>query len=443
MRHSAIATLTAAFLGCGALTGLPLYGAQAAEQPSVEISLTEGLKEATDENRLVKIASYNPAMASADVSAAYSRFLPSVNATAGQTWLAYQPGAIVGQNSFFTANRSSFSYGFTATQTLYDFGARSARYQAAKTSEESAKLDLQRIRNFIAFDFISAYFSLLETGKLVNTVEKELDSLNGHVQTARSLYEQGVITKNDLLQANVKMSDTRQRLIAVRNQRSLAVSSLNTILGRPLGTDLKPAEVGYDLTTPYSLRQAWDAAGERRREVAMIANEITVAELEERAKNSGYFPTIFASGGYNYGENKYQLHQDNWSLTLGLNLNLFSGGLTKAEIAKIRHRREQLMEQKRKLLDDIRLEVEQWYRNEVNAKERVTVTKDATEQAEENLRITRVRYQEGVGTATDVLDAISLRTIAETNYFRALYDMRRAHAGLLHAIGDDLASVYK
>ncbi len=56
-------------------------------------------------------------------------------------------------------------------------------------------------------------------------------------------------------------------------------------------------------------------------------------------------------------------------------------------------------------------------RDEQNARERIAATKDAIAQAEENLRITRVRYQEGVGTATDVLDAITLRTLSETNYY--------------------------
>ncbi len=424
-------------LGCLLATCL------ASESGLQEITLAGGLKEATAESRLVKIASYNPEIVAADVAAAFSRFLPTVNATAGQTWLAYQPGAIVGQNSFFTANRSSFSYGVTATQTLFDFGARSSLHQAAKTSLESAKLDFRRVRNAVALDFVTAYFTLLEIEKMEAVAAKEVESLSSHMQVAHALYEAGAITKNDLLQAKVKLSDSRQRLITVRNHRALAVSSLNTILARPLGAPLKATEVSYELTTSFSLQQAWDMAVERRNEVAVFSSEITALELQERAKKAEYFPKLFASGGYAYGENRYQLHQDNWSLMLGLNMNIFSGGLTKADASKIRQRREQLIEQKRKLLDDIKLEVEQWHRNELNAKERVAATKDSVEQAEENLRITRVRYKEGVGTATDVLDAITLRTTAETNYFRALYDMRRFHAGLLHAVGDDLVAAYE
>jgi outer membrane protein TolC len=77
------------------------------------------------------------------------------------------------------------------------------------------------------------------------------------------------------------------------------------------------------------------------------------------------------------------------------------------------------------------------------ARERISVTKDVVGQAEENLRIDRVRYSEGVGTATEVLDAVALLTIAETNLYRSVYDFKRAEAGFVYSIGKDLPEVYK
>ncbi|HXX54075.1 MAG TPA: TolC family protein, partial [Thermodesulfovibrionales bacterium] len=69
--------------------------------------------------------------------------------------------------------------------------------------------------------------------------------------------------------------------------------------------------------------------------------------------------------------------------------------------------------------------------------------KDAVGQAEENLRINKVRYEEGVGTATEVLDAVTLLTTAETNQYRALYDFRRAEASIYYSMGKDLLEVYQ
>jgi outer membrane protein TolC len=181
----------------------------------------------------------------------------------------------------------------------------------------------------------------------------------------------------------------------------------------------------------------------QRPEIKIVDKNLKINELRETAKRSEYLPTFFADGGYNYSKNQFMIHEDNWSLVFGLNINLFSGGSTKSEISKIKLLSEQIREEKNKLLEDIRLEVERYYLDERSARDNVITTKDAIRQAEENLRINKVRYEEGVGTATDVLDAIALLSMAEKNYYKALYDMRRAHAGLLYATGDDLTLAYK
>jgi outer membrane protein TolC len=192
-----------------------------------------------------------------------------------------------------------------------------------------------------------------------------------------------------------------------------------------------------------AIENAWAFAEKQRIEVSIIDQELKAAGFEETVKKSDYFPKFFVQGGYNYAENRYQLHEDNWSLIMGVNLNIFSGGSTKAEVSKARYKRERLLEQRNKLVDDIKLEVEKNYLDMRNADEKIKVTKDAVGQAEESLRINKVRYEEGIGTATDVLDAITLLTTSETNYYRAVYEFKRAEAGFMYALGRDLASAYK
>jgi outer membrane protein TolC len=126
-----------------------------------------------------------------------------------------------------------------------------------------------------------------------------------------------------------------------------------------------------------------------------------------------------------------------------MGINLFQGGITRAELKKNESQRLRLVEEKNKLIDDIKLEVEKYLLNVGTAKERVEVTKDSVQQAEENLRINRVKYEEGAGTATDVLDAVTLLIVAETNNYKSVYDLRRAEAAVLYAIGTDLSEVYK
>ena len=126
-----------------------------------------------------------------------------------------------------------------------------------------------------------------------------------------------------------------------------------------------------------------------------------------------------------------------------MSVNLFSGGATKAEVARIRSQQDQVLKQRAKLVDDIKLEVQAYVLDLNNARERIQVNRGAADQAQENLRINRVRYDAGEGIATEVLDAVTLLTTAETNYIRAIYDFRRSEAGMYYAVGKDLREVYR
>ncbi|HKZ57038.1 MAG TPA: TolC family protein [Thermodesulfovibrionales bacterium] len=408
------------------------------------LTISEGLRLATDNNRLIKIASLNKNIASSDISIARSKLLPIINASLRQTYLSHQPGAMFGQDRdrVFISQKEYLSYGINLYQTIYDFGANISRYEASKTFLDVTNLDIARIRNLVALDFINTYFDLLETEKMIELAEKEVERFESHLKVAQSLYAEGTITKNGLLQAEVMLSDAKQRLLTMKNRKAIDISRINTILARPINEDLQVVDVPMDISQGVELEKAWEMAEKQRREVKIIDHELKIIDLEEKAAKSEYYPKLFAQGGYNFTENLYQFPEGNWSVILGIDLNLFSGGSTKAEVSKVLHRREQLLEEKRKLMDNIKLEVEKSYLDLKNALEKILVTKGAANQAEENLRINKIKYEEGIGTSTDVIDAITLLTLAETNYCRALYELRRAQAELRYATGSDLVSVY-
>ena len=409
------------------------------------LTLSDGIRLAVENNRSIKINEQEELISEADTLIARSPMLPSVNASLSQTFLTEQPEAIFGLQTVPTAERDFFSYSLSVQQILYDFRKSAARYEASRLVLNTRRLDTVRIRNLVALDFVTGYFDLLEAEKMMLVAQKEVERLESHYRDTETMYEEGVITKNELLQAEVRISDARQRLLTAVNLRALTASRLNNIISRPLKTDLQTADVNspsFDISA-VDLEGAWQTAERQRPEIGIVDETLTALDLEKTAVRAEYFPEIFAKGGYDYTENQYQLHEGNWSLILGMHINLFNGGGTSAEILKTGHKMEKLIEQKNKLIDEIRLEVERYILDSKTAREKIAVTENAVAQAEENLRINRTRYEEGVGTATDVLDAVTLLTTAETNYYRAVYDLRKAEAGVIYATGQDLSEVYK
>ncbi len=288
------------------------------------------------------------------------------------------------------------------------------------------------------------YFDLLEAEKVVTVAQQEVARLEAHKRDAQNLYDAGSITKNDLLQAEVRLIDGTQRLLNANNARALAASKVNNLLVRPLSKPLQVVDIEFKPEPPpFTMDEAWDKALKDRPEMLIANGTIKALKFTETARKADYYPTIFVNGGINYSQNQFLFHQTNYSATLGMNVNLFEGGATQAAVAKIKYQEDQTLKQRNKLEDDIRLEVERHILDLNNARARIDVNKSATDQAQENLRINKVRYDAGEGIATEVLDAVTLLTTAEINYIRAIYDFRRAEAGMYYAVGTDLREVYR
>lgn len=327
---------------------------------------------------------------------------------------------------------------------LWDFKGTLSIYKASKKIQETRQLEYKRTKNYVALLFALGYFDLLESEKMITVAEKETEMLDAHLAMAKNLYHEGVITKNDLLQADVRLSDARQKLLTAKNIRKITASRLNTMLSRPLSSSLDAEEIAGPIAGPMiDLEKAMDKAEKDRYEIRMVDVALEAVTLEATAKRSEYYPRFFVEGGYNYLRNKYALYDGSWSVMGGMSINLFSGGATQAGLDKIKREKDKLTIERRKLIEDIRFEVERYYLELDNAREKVKVTKDATSQAQENLRINKVKYAEGEGKATDVIDAITLLTVAETNHYRSQYELLRAEASLMYAMGRDLVEVYK
>ncbi len=71
------------------------------------------------------------------------------------------------------------------------------------------------------------------------------------------------------------------------------------------------------------------------------------------------------------------------------------------------------------------------------------VTKEAVAQAEENVRLYREKYADGSATSTEVLDSITMQKNAQTNYYRADYELKRSYARLMYSMGINMAMIYE
>jgi outer membrane protein len=402
------------------------------------LTLSEAFQMAWKENANLKVSRLQELIAEQERVRARSGFLPSLKANTIQQ-IYDDPRKYVFPGSGFPAftflNRNYWESTLTAEQTLYDFGATPSRYKKAVIGKEVAQLETQANRDDIFLLVAQTYFQVLRAEKLKIIADQEVTQLRDHLKIAKDLYEFGVVTNNDVLQAEVALADAKQRLISVQNAITNTQGSLDKLIGQPIHTMHKLQDENITPVPDLNLQDATQAALDARSDLKAAEGRMQQGEKTITESRAGHFPRLYAMGGQYYQQSRYALHETQWFAILGLNWKIFSGFDTQAQVAEARERVNQLTVQKKDLAEQIKLEVQNAYLGLKETAERIAVTKDAVNQAEENLRLNEERYKEQVGTATDVIDAQTLLTRIRVNYNNAIYDHQVQKAQMLRAIG--------
>jgi len=242
------------------------------------------------------------------------------------------------------------------------------------------------------------------------------------------------VTRNDLLQAEVQLANSKQQRLMAANRVENGWLFLNYLTGRPstFRADLEEAPPADSL--PNDGDKGFSP--ENRAEIKALRQGITADEMAVKESRSHYFPELFARLGADYVENDRVQEQVILYATVGLRVNLFDGLATTSRLRQAVQSRSRSEEQLRQVEAGIRLEYDTAANDARIAAERILTSVQSVRQGEENLRINKDRYQEHVGTATDVIDAQTLLTKTKTEYYRAVFDHQVAVARIKKAKGE-------
>jgi outer membrane protein len=166
-----------------------------------------------------------------------------------------------------------------------------------------------------------------------------------------------------------------------------------------------------------------------------LSKQIEALEKNAAAQKAITGPQLFLSGGTEYTENSHQIHENLWSANISLSWDIFDGNIARHKSSATLKRAASVKEQQMNYASMIRLDVHRTWLKMQESKELIKVAEDALNQAEENLKVSRNRYQEGVGTNTDVLNAESLRIDSRVNYENAYYNFGLTIMRLKRATG--------
>lgn len=399
------------------------------------LTLKECLEKADKNHPALKTAVWDSRIAAENIRFTSASNFPRIDARAAYTMQQSAQAVVIDGITAETQEPDFASAGIALDYTLYDFGRRSARNSQARLVAGAATDRHTAFRSDIALQVIETYFSVLELNRLSAAADEEVKQVEQHRRVAVALYEEGVVTRNDVLQADVRLAAARQNLLALNNRRQNQWLLLNYQTG---------AEHSYraELDENTSMGNRDVPAGTvsadvgSRKEVQALRKQVKAEDAEVRISASAFYPEVFTRLSMDYVQNDKVREETIMAALIGVRINLFDGFASVSTREKAMLARSRAEDELRQTEAGIRLEIATAANDARVSKERIAVNEAAITQSEENLRINRERYQERVGTATEVLDAQTLLTQARRDYYRALYDYQVAAARLKRATGE-------
>jgi len=410
-----------------ALTGLLLLATAAAADT---VTLADCLKLAASRNPALAVTRHDEKIAAESITEAESGAYPRIDIQGGYTAQLGPQAVKIGP---LTQETQQADYGFANLaiyQTLYDFGRTFERRRQASLRRESVAAGYRAQEQELFLQVVRAYYGILEQEQLLQTAEDEIRQREDHLRVARILFEQGVVTRNDVLQADVKLAASRQQRLAAGNALANGWLTLNYLTGQPA-----PFRGELSATPDATAPRESTADVSLRAELVAQQKQIAAGEAAVRDSRSSYYPEIFTRLSLDYLQNDKAGEQAIMAATVGLKVNLFDGYATTAgyrrNVLQLSREKELL----RNLEESLRLELAT-ARNDLGvAAQRIEVARQAITQSEENLRINKDRYQAQVGTATEVIDAQTLASQIRTDFYRAVFDHQVATARVKRALG--------
>jgi outer membrane protein TolC len=326
------------------------------------------------------------------------------------------------------------------TQPLWTWGALEKKARSAKEEFAAADHQMQRARQQTIFEATKTFLQAAEAEEAVKVAQQALEQQQEFLRVAAARVRAGGAPKLDELKAELGVAQAQSQLLESRNAAKLAREALvTTTLDPRFRTDaLKLPEQGagtvpeQDASVRRALDQRPDLKGLRRQAAALDLGS-------QAAKGSGLPSLSFRASIVQQNETLGTIwNKEGQQYTAGFVLAWegFSPFRARAKAAELRANAKAVTHQAEAAEEGVALEVRSALQSLREAWERLQVQDHAVTVAEEQARIARLAYREGVITSVDLQQAELGLSDARFRRLKAGLDASLAQAALHFALGD-------
>ncbi|NLH50125.1 MAG: TolC family protein [Myxococcales bacterium] len=327
----------------------------------------------------------------------------------------------------------------TAIQPLTPLYSVYQGYQARSAGEQAVKRLGERTRQEVVFQTIEAYYRVLSVQKMEEVARAAVETVTAHVEQAKEFEAQEFIGRAEMLAAEVELANVQEMHIRAQSGLSLARSALAHQLGLPLDSELVLKEDDFIVPTnlPVNVQQAQESALSRRGDLAAVRGKAKALEAVEKLAWWDLTPTVAGIARYQYTQGIILYEETEMFAGLSLQWNFWEWGRKYHDARAAEALAKQARWKAREVESLVQLQAKQKLQELEAAMLRYNIATKAAAQAEENLRIQQLRFQENLSESLKVTDAQTLLTRAQSNLIAARYDVLTNLAALRLAMGND------
>ena len=335
---------------------------------------------------------------------------------------------------------------------IYTAGRADALERAARAEVSAVVEDIEAARADLKLEITRAYWALVTARETETVVARSVASLDAHIKDLQSRLEQGLIPPNEVLTAQAQRSREQVLSIESANSRAVAEADLRRLIGADRGEILNlPADAASRSQAPNvppsarvgpeQTKTATPTSDPERAERRALGQRLKAAQEREAATAAGAKPQLFVAGGYDYARPNPRIFpradrwEDSWDASVNVSWTLWDGGRRRAEQAEAAAAARAIESRITELDRQVAFEVEARGLELDSARAAIAAADEGIRSALEARRVIGERYQAGVVTSTDVLDAELAVLQAQLDRTRALASARLAEARLERALG--------
>lgn len=312
-----------------------------------------------------------------------------------------------------------------ARQLVFD-GTYFLGLKAAKTYTQLSEKELVKTKIDLVANIMKSYYAVLINQERLGLALANIVRTDSLLRQTTAMYEQGFAEKIDVDRLTVLL--TNAQTVYENLQRAILLNEklLKFQMGMELNQPIRLAETLKERSVEDLYLQKEGASNTKRIEYSILETQKELATLDVRRWTSGYFPKIFLNGSLGYTAGGQTLSDFRWfdyqMIGFSIDVPIFDGFRKQAQIQQAKLKLKQVENAQQLLKQQIELEQEQAATALVNAFQQLEAQAKNMQLALDILQITRIKYQEGVGSMLEIVEADASYRQAENNYYNALYE---------------------